>query len=254
MKTISIGCILLLISFIQTAEPNLWSGAWHLDQSLSQAAGPDFAEQLTPEGEYQVTSARFSYSFRCDGKEYPEGVDRSLVCLHGTSFATDTVLKIGGKIVSRNHTEISPDNNQLIITTRPTESSAVKTHSFRRVSGSTGLSGSWQDTDDSHRAPKVMITTLSGSIFRLDLPTVQQTTEMNLDGTDAPTRGISKQERVTLSAKPNGQRKLAMIQKFDGVDVAESSLTLSPDGRSLILKSWRPGHPNQSNTLVYDRQ
>jgi hypothetical protein len=257
MRSTSIGGTLLILAIHSArclAEANVWTGTWHLNEIKSQSPGPDFAEQVTPQGEYQVTSARFRYSFRCDGKEYPEGADRSIVCLHGTSSATDTVLKIGGKIVSRNHTEISPDNKQLTITTRPTESSAVKTHSFRRVAGSNGLSGSWQDTDDSHRAPKVMITTLSGSVFRLDLPTVQQSTEMNLDGTDAPTHGISKQERVTLSAKPNGQSKLAMIQKFDGIDVAESSLTLSSDGRSLILQSWRPGHPNVSNTLVYDKQ
>ena len=254
MKTISVGCILFLISFMQTAEPNLWSGTWRLNQSTSQAPGPDFAEQVSPQGDYRVTGARFSYSFRCDGKEYPESADRSVVCLHGTSSATDTVLKVGGKVVSRNHTEISPDNKQLIITATLTDSPSVRTHTFRRVAGSSGLSGSWQDTDDSHRAPQVMITTLTGSVFRLDLPSVQQNTEMNLDGTDAPTHGISKQERVTLSAKPDGQSKLAMIQKFDGVDVAESSLTLSPDGKSLILKSWRPRHPNESNTLVYDRQ
>jgi hypothetical protein len=203
---------------------------------------------------YQINNSRFSYSFRCDGKEYPAGADRSIVCPHGTSSMTDSVLKIHGKIVVRNHNEVSPDSKQLIVTSRLSASGALKTHSFERVSGTTGLSGSWQDMDDSHREPKVIITTLSASVFRLEIPLVKQDTEMNLDGTDAPTHGASKEERVTLSAKPDGQSKLVFTQKVDGVDVAESSLTLSHDGRSLIQQTWRPGHPNERQTLVYDKQ
>jgi hypothetical protein len=176
------------------------------------------------------------------------------VCLQGTSAATDTVLKIHGKVITQNHTEVSPDNKRLIVTIKPAGSSAAKTHIFERVSGSTGLSGSWQDTDDPYRTPKVIITTLSGSVFRLDLPLVKQDTEMSLDGVDAPTHGASKDEHVTLSAKPDGQSKLVLTQKIDGVAVSENSLTLSSDGRSLIHESWRPGHPNERLKLVYDKQ
>jgi hypothetical protein len=201
-----------------------------------------------------MKNASFSYRFRCDGKEYPAGADRSIVCLDGTPYSTDTVLKISGKAVVKSHSEISPDNKHLVVTSKPTGSKTTKTHTFQRVFGSTGLSGSWRDTDDTYRAPKILITNLSGSVFRLDLPLVKQDTEMNLDGVDAPTHGASKQERVTLSVKPDGQSKLVFMQKIDGVAVSESSLTLSPDGRSLIDDSWRPGHPNDKLRLIYDKQ
>jgi hypothetical protein len=258
MRPTSIGGVLLLILVTHTApclaEVNAWTGTWHLNETKSQPLGPSFAELVTPQGEYQMNNGRFSYSFRCDGKEYSTGADRSIVCLQGTSSATDTVLKIHGRVITQNHTEVSPDNKRLTVTTKPAGTSVAKTHIFERVSGSTGLSGSWQDMNDSYRTPKVIVTTLSASVFRLDFPLVKQDTEMNLDGADAPMHGASQEERVTLSARQDGQSRLFILQKIDGVAASEGFLILSQDGRSLIQETWRPGHPNERLRLVYDKQ
>jgi hypothetical protein len=75
MRSISIGYVLSLIVAMNAstclAESNAWTGTWHLNETKSQSPGPSFTELVTPQGEYQMNNGRFSYSFRCDGKEYP---------------------------------------------------------------------------------------------------------------------------------------------------------------------------------------
>jgi hypothetical protein len=239
------------------AAPNSWSGTWRLDQHLSQPVGPSFIYAQASTGEFTVNAGDHVYRFFCDGKDYPTLPQHSLVCTQAGPRRMQMIYKVNGQAVSHALRTLSPDGEVLTVTATTngsTGSKEVRTVSYQRTSASTGFEGAWTDKDQSDFRPPVLVIVETGPILRVSFPDKKQHTDIPLNGTDAPIQGITPGVHATLSAVPRGERELHTEQKLDGRVVRDSTLTLTPDGHTLIQETWRPENPSIKERLVYQRQ
>jgi hypothetical protein len=238
------------------AADNIWNGTWKLNAVKSPRTSPTFTMTISPQGGYEINNGNYTYRFFCDGKEYPK-IDRiTIACAQATTTEMDTTLKENGKVGSRSHSEISADGKtQTETLTRIHEDGTTETKNtvFVRISGSTGFAGSWKSTAAPSQESETMVTSVLGSVLRVEFPLAQQYTEMNLDGSDALTHGRVP-AGATMSAKPDGPLRVVTVRKLKGVVVSNGTLMMSPDGRTLVYEWWKPDHPALKGRQVYERQ
>ncbi len=237
-------------------QSNAWNGTWKLNAAKTHT-GPSFSLTITPQGEYQMISGSYNYNFFCDSKYYPIVGQNLIACLKATDKVLDAAFKVDGKPSGTIHRELSADGRTQTATSikiRPDGFKETTKTVYARVSGTTGFAGAWKAISSSDTKPEIMVTTLTGSILRIAFPGAKQYTDINLDGTDAPTQTGVAGARFTLSAKPESSLKLLTTKKRDGVTVNQGVLIMSPDGQSLIEQYWAPDHPTAKATKVYDRQ
>jgi hypothetical protein len=262
-KTLNAFCILSLVALLANTtvycqgEPNAWNGTWKLNHAKSELSGPTFIITISPEGEFQMTTANLSYKFYCDGKYRPLIGHRSLACLKTSKTSLDISEKEDERLVGTVHRELSPDGKGLTqITTRVNQKrpQAPVKKMFVRFSKSTGFAGAWKDINELDGPPQIMVTMLANSTLRLSFPREKQYTDAKLDGSDAPTHGIANGARITLSVTPEEPQKLLTLQKLNGVVLNAGNLILSSDGRSITEETWKPDAPKVKSRLVYEKQ
>ena len=236
---------------------NFWSGTWRLNEAKSSPQGASYSMTRSPQGEYTIVNTGYTYSFRCDSKDYPMVGEDSVACVHENATTMDMVSKRNGKVLASRRLELSKDGTTTtshITLIHADGSKEEKTRMYVRFNASAGLEGAWKDMDRSEIDPKRMVTTLTGSTFRVVFPDAKQFTDMKIDGTDTPIQGLRSGSKVTNAAKMESPLKISTIQKINGVTTKEGSLELSPDGKMLIQETWRPGSPSVRSRLVFDRQ
>ena len=233
------------------AGANSWSGTWKLDEHLSQPVGPSFIYTQARSGEYTVNTGDHILRFFCDGKEYPTLPQHSLICTQSGSRSMQMIYKANGQIVSHATRTLSPDDKVLTVTSGlgATETKELRRDSYQRTSASTGFVGAWTNKDQASVRPPVLIIAKTGPILSLSFPVNEQHTDVPLNGTDAPIQGIATGVHATLSALPRGNRELLTEQKLDGRIVRDGTLTLTPDGHTLIQETWRPENPSVKERL-----
>jgi hypothetical protein len=250
--------ILLAITALPVAaEANAWDGTWKLDKAKSQFSGPTFTIAILGKGEFQIVTRSYDYKLICDGKYRPVFGNRSLACLKATANTMDTAERENGRSLNTVHRQLSADGKTLTQTMVAIDAHGTKRttrRDFARSSQSTGLAGAWRDANSLDRQPQVMLTSLTGSTLHLSFPLEKQYTDMKLDGTDSLTHGTFGEDRVTLSVKPENQRRLLTVQKLNGTVVSQGILTLSSDGRSITEATWRPEAPSAKSWLVYEKR
>ena len=254
----SVFITLLFGSCVQSfGADNFWSGIWKLNEAKSSPQGASYSMTRSPQGEYTIVNTGYTYSFRCDSKDYPMHGQDSVSCVHEDSTTMVMVSKRNGKILASRRLELSKDGTTTtshITLIHADGFKEEKTRMYVRFNASTGLEGLWKDTDRSNEEPKSMVTTLTSSTFRVAFPDIKQFTDMKIDGTDTPIQGLASGSKVTNAAKMESPLKMSTIQKIDGVTTKQGSLELSPDGKTLIQETWRTGSPSVRSRLVFDRQ
>ena len=248
--------IICFVPLACIASSAVWNGTWKLNQPKSIIPGPSFSITILSTGEYHLENGTYSYSFRCDGKEYPTTADRTVSCTQ-TSTSMDRTGNDDRKKVGTEHWELSADGKTLTITTK---SASTKTDGsvkpiekvYSHTSGSSGFAGGWEYTKRLESRPQLVLMLNERSLHiafsngeYIDPP---------LDGTDAPFHGPGVPQGLTLSIKPNGPLEFLTVMKFGGHITSQGSLRLSADGGTLVEEYWPPSRPDQKATLDYEKQ
>jgi len=248
---------LILAAALGCSRPSpAWNGTWKLNESKSSIPGPSFSVAISPQGEYHLDNGTYSYSFGCDGSQYPTIGSRTISCTQKGAFSMDTTSRESGREVASAHWELSDDEKMLTIngtTVRPDGSIKSIEHVYSRTSASVGFAGGWRDTKRLESRPPLQLT-LSDRTLHVMFSDDGQYVDAPLDGSDAPMHGPGVPQDLTFAITPHGTRELLTTRKLRGQIINQGFLRLSADGLELVEAYWRSGRPDEKAVLVYERQ
>lgn len=150
---------------------------------------------------------------------------------------------------------IAPVDDSLTITSGEAArngESIDRAWTFQRVSGGPGLAGTWRsETERSRSAPLIEFDSDPYGVLVFKSATEGMVCVVILDGKDYPCFAASKSGSTrAMTMTETGILKESVKQ--DGEQVAESTYTVSPDGRSMIQRTEAAS--GRSLTTVYHRQ
>lgn len=242
--------LLALVGCKNRNQESAWNGTWKMNLAESRPHGAYFTVGIAPDGLVTVANAAYSYSFRCNDKEFQSEDGRTTVCVAKNNRQWILTYKTHGKDTGTYIWDISPDDNTLKI--HSSQGSGEST--FTRRDGMNGIAGRWQETDALRLRPKILQLALEGRRLHFVYPEVGQYTDSPLDGTIVPIHGPRVRQGMTYSVKAISPQELQTQMMFSGRVIHQGTLAISEDGRVLYQEFWSPENPGEKDRLVYDKQ
>jgi len=75
-----------------------------------------------------------------------------------------------------------------------------------------------------------------------------------LDGTPAPLEGGIAPKNTMIAEKEEASSKISGTETIDGKPALQWEDTLSKDGKSFARTNWYPNHPDEKQTIVFEKQ
>jgi hypothetical protein len=240
------------------AADSPWDGTWKLNEAKSILTGDTVTYSKAPNGLIEHSDATAtSYSFGCDGKDYPTLSDRSIVCTKAGDTVYIMTFKAAGKTMSVSRRVLSNGDKTLTMTARgkrPDGTPFTAVDVYHRVSGTSGLYGKWRNVKSSDSAPSLMVISLSGDSLNLAFPGFKQHVNARLDGSETVPKGDQIPPGFTVWYKANGPTRLTYGSKFHGKPFYTGTMSVSADGKTITDISWPAGTPSEKETDVYDKE
>ncbi len=254
------GSVLVLASGYALAADSPWVGTWKLDESRSQLAGDTFTYSQGPGRMLHYTDGvNTSYDFSLDGKEHPSVYGRTVSWKAAGPNTWDTVVKSDGRVLGTSHRQLSADGKTLTITfsgKNPDGSAYNEEDVYQRVSGTTGLVGTWRSVKVKNPGgPRVfVISSPRPGVLHYDLPELKASVEGQPDGKDLPISGPDLPPNMTYAYTFADPRTVHYTLKIDGKVESQGVQTLAADGRSYTDVSSSPGKEGEKQTAVWIKQ
>ena len=246
-------CALATTLSCQTPSQD-WNGTWKLNPSKSNLQ-TTFTISISADGEYRYYHHTTSFTFRCDGKEWPIENNRTQACVQKSATVLDLIRKENGVETNTYHFELSAGGKVLTATATALRPSGpvITIRTASRMSGSNGFAGEWRDTSYLQRRAEMTLR-LDGQTLHIGYPSGGEYIDAPFDGADAAVYGPQAPEGVTYAVRLVGQREIRILMKLNGKAYAQGSLELSDDGR-VVTESWRDSNqPTGKATRVYERK
>jgi hypothetical protein len=261
MRRVSRSWLVIILAGIFTAGvhagPNLpHIGRWRLDPARSDFGGLTLAFASTPAGFVRISQNGGPYhTISLDGRDVPShsGYSSSWRQLDSRTWSATT--KLDGAVISVDQFQLSDDDRTLTATftsTQPDGTSSVTRLTYVRTTGKTGLIGTWKAMNVSQRDEAIEF--LAPSERGLTLRTATASCEAQIDGRDYPLIGPTMPAGATVAFTQTGPRAVLLLQKQSGRIVYKSTLTVSPDGRTLTETVLATDTGRTKATKVYERE
>src|SRR5215472_2943164 len=120
------------------AADNPFVGTWKLNQQKSQLTGDTMRFASAGPGEFRLSAAGLSYSFKTDGQERPALLGDTVVWKQIDDHTWESTDKHKGNILATNAWTLSSDGKTLTVNakgTKPNGGSFDNTSEYERVSG-----------------------------------------------------------------------------------------------------------------------
>jgi hypothetical protein len=251
-------CAFVALLLLAVASPCLaaspWDGTWKLNEAKSKMTGATTAVTEAG-GMYTVHSGAITFSYACDGKDYPILADRTIACTGGPSMFTD-VIKIAGKPYETTKRTLSADGKTLTEVstgTHPDGTAFTDTETEMRVGAGTGLAGTWKSTKVKDSAPGSIALKVNGDVLHYDATSFKEISDAKLDGTPAPITGPSAPPGLMVSNKLQNGGVFSIVT-LNGKELDRDMMTISADGKTLTDVVWTVGKEQEKRTYVYDKQ
>ncbi len=258
-KTLLALTLLLLPPLAQAAD-NPWAGTWKLDVDKSHFTGNTFTYSKTAEGKmhYDDGSTPNGFTFGIDGKPYTDELGDTRTWTAAGPNTWDSVAKRGDTELMHAHRTLSSDGKTYTIVvggTKPDGTTFANTSVYTRVSGTSGLEGTWRSTKITISSPGLWIISFpTPDTFKWDIPDYKQTITGKMDGSDCQFTGPMTVSSVTVSVTQVSPLKFTSISKNKGQTTGLSEDTLSADGKMITEVSWTPGKESEKQTAIYFKQ
>jgi hypothetical protein len=227
-----------------------------VNPSKSNLQGPVFTVSVSPSGDYRYDDGKASFTFRCDGKDWAMGNNRTQTCLLTSATVLDLTRKENGIKTKTYHWELSSDRmifTSVVTVFRKDGPVTLGQLIASRVSGSDGFAGQWRD--QTYRQTHIdMVLTLDSNTLHIAYPDADEHIDATLNGIEAPVHGSRSLLGVTYMIQPSGQRHFLIQTKQNSKVLTQGSLELSSDGRSITNSWWPPDRPADKSTLIYEKQ
>jgi hypothetical protein len=237
---------------------NPWNGTWKLNQERSKLTGDTFSIGKVKGGKLHYNNGAVSYDFACDGTDYATIGDRTISCTQNSESSYSMVTKAKGTEQSKAQRELSADGKKLTSVTKGTQPDGTpytETNVFERLSGKSGLIGTWKNVKSESSSPDVLVISVSEpNAIHLELPGFKESLDGKMDGQPIPVTGPQVPEGLTFSFRKIGATRLTYAVKFKDKTLNEGEQVLSADGRTLTDESWIPAKPTEREIAFYEKQ
>lgn len=259
MKRFSVhACTLLCLaagSLPCIAQANSWNGSWKVDPSSIKFEGTKFT--VTPEADgYSVKMGSDAPSKTvCDGKSNaspapaPEGT--SYTCTK-TAAGYHIETSRGGKTIRKADLSVSSDGKKMIRKSEmfpATGDPYTMTVNAKRLSGSTGMAGEWQQVDiQESQETGVLTIAVEGDTVAFKESDTPKPIQCKLDGTE-----VNLDETSTISVKLVDPKTLKVTYRADGKVRRENTFVLSDDGKSIQETDLTPEPAVSTTSMVFHK-
>jgi hypothetical protein len=239
----------------QAASP--WTGTWKFDQAKSKNTGNTFSYTVAPNGSMTYSNgSTISYSFACDGKSYKTMGTDMLTCKKPSALEYDfaftgngksegssvLVVAAGGKTATETITNLHADGK-----------TDTDKETYAKVSGSTGLAGTWKDVKSSDSTPFTFSIAGQPNGALLTIPAYKETIALTFDGVPAKVVAPTAGPNDVMIGKKTGSDEFTAVQKIGTKEVADFDFKLT-GAKTLTLEIWSPGKESEKSVLLYDKQ
>lgn len=237
-----------------------WDGTWKLDQAQSHFTGGTMT--ITKSGNgllHYADGSTVEYDFAPDGKERKSWANRTAIWTSPGKNTWDAVVKIEGKAHSQGHLVLSADGKTLTqswTVNQPDGSTIHEDDVFTRVSGKSGLVGTWRTSkvEGGGGPSEFVIDVPAPGRVHYQVPDMKMNVEGPMDGSDLPLSGPTAAPGMTISFKALTPTKTRYTMKINGKIDNTGEETLAADGRSFTDVNWLPGKASEKVTGVYVKQ
>ena len=233
-----------------------FDGTWVMDPARSKLAGDTIRFTKTAAGYRYSNGGPMTYSFAPDGKPYPMALPGQTAAWTQTPDGFDIVYRNHGEVLTSVHRVMSPDGAKMTSTYtehRPDGTTVTETDVYTRVSGSTGLAGTWRSVAVKAAGDRMIIATPKPGAFRLEAPASKEVIEGRLDGSHATAVGPTVPAGAYAVYKEVSPGKWTYQAVLKGKVFYEGEMAVSPDGATLTDMSWIPGRRSEAATAIYTR-
>jgi hypothetical protein len=250
--------IFLALAFTFTLLANdPFVGKWRLNLAKSKLTGQTIRIEELPGNRYQFQEDEHSDIIFADGLDHPTHFGDTMSITKQTPDSWAIVYKRDGRTLMSTLWQVSPDGQTLTYTatgTRPNGVRFTNEMTCKRVSGTTGLPGTWESTDVKLSSPREIYIEPYGSDGQsITFPGRKQTIRMKFDGKDYPEEGPTVREGATTSGRRLDERTIQTTEKIKGRVIETARATISADGNTQTIVVTEPGD-KLPVVLVYERE
>jgi hypothetical protein len=229
--------LLSVISVSALAADDSFVGKWKFDPDKSQMNGLDYKIEDAGGGQYKFIFGDDAETLTLDGKPHATkyGDTWSIKTIGPNSW--ESTNELDGKVTNKSKWTVSADNQTFTSTdenTRPDGSTGKTEATFKRISGTTGLAGTWQTTSVKILTPtSITMAKWQGDGYTRTNPTFKETFDFKLDGKEYTPKGPRVAKGITVTAKKLGDHSMELTYKLNGKTTETDKLEVSADGKTL---------------------
>ncbi len=256
VRALSIACLFLIsVSVALAADP--FVGKWKMNQSKSKVTGQQRKIEALGGNKYRFTSGEISDTVIADGTDQPIHFGRTRAITEEGPNAWKLVDKKDGRTLGTGTWTLSQDGSTMNLDvkgTLPDGSSFHDQGTRKRIAGTSGFAGTWEDTNVKFGSPfEFEVQPYEGDGLTLFFPAVKGKLSMKFDGKDYEETGPYAAPGSTSSGRRLNERTLEFTDKVRGKVIDTALLKVSPDGKTLIYTVHVKGQ-SKPLTFVYDKE
>ena len=255
MNTALALAVVLTVSTPSTYATSPWDGTWKLDRSRSHLTGQTITLSKVKNGKWRYNDGTISYEFALDGKPVTTFADGTMAATADGDHALNLVFR--SKVSeSRTHLVLSGDGKTITdhsTGTRPDGTKTEEDGAMQRVGTGSGFAGTWKSTKTESSSGESFALRADGDHIKWDWPAYKRTVEGKMDGSPIALTGAAATPGTTMAVRKVSATRLSYSIKGEGKALAEGTLALSADGKTLTATEWAPAKPGEKTIAVYAR-
>ena len=231
-------------------------GKWKLNMEKSQFAGEQVKIQDLGGNKYKWTVGDRTDTITFDGTDQPVHFGRTISMTPEGKDAWKMVVKKDGRVLSTMTHALSDGGKTQTIKgteTKPDGTTSDFDVVWKKLSGGTGLAGTWEEADVKFTSPdEWLIEAYEGDGLTFNTPAYQDVLSMKFDGKDYEEKGPNVAPDSASSGKRVNAHTLEVTDKVKGEVMDHTKFEVSPDGKTLTLTIHDAGQ-KKPLTVVYDK-
>jgi hypothetical protein len=234
------------------AEPS-YIGRWKLDPARSKLTGETIKIEKTESG-MRFAGAGMSYEFKPDGKQYPVpgGATASWQKLDPNTW--ETIIRRNGQVLNKFRQVFHADTMTLTAShTKPGGGIVEESAVWKRVSGGSGILGTWQSTEVKAAATGLNIAANGADGLTIEFPDYGTSCAAKFDGKDYPMNGLQEQQHASCSITKSGPSSFKATVKQDGKVIVNHLVTVDVAG-TVLTDDGTAATATEPMKAVYTRQ
>lgn len=240
------------------AAENPWNGTWKLNEAKSRLTGSVDTVSKGADGRYTVATSGLTFSFGCDGAEYPIPGGRMLSCTKVSDTSMRFVVKAGGDELAQVERTLSDGAKTMTVVDTGKAADGTPFHDtevYKKISAGSGdaWTGAWQNTRVEMSTHGVAVVEATADSITFTYPMSKSSLTAKLDGTPASEQGPHPEAGMTISLTAAGPLTIHEVDTLNGTVVERDRLSVSADGKTMTIEAQRTGDKTRQ-VYVYEKQ